>query len=124
MNVRIDDITDESGSNIAGPYSAVGEEETLLGGESVFVGQRAFLHLILECEEGYVDTAVVSDVFAQCLFAVGFETGNHFFVGEPVDQYFGALVVVVFIFFAPPIVEIAGFVVLATLIVESMAVRC
>ena len=101
------------GADVACPYIGIGEEETLLGCETVFLSHRGvtiLLRGILEGVEGDLQASVVGDVLAEREGAVGEHTRGDFDMVEILLHDLGACLEVGFVFRCPPVDEVTVFV--------------
>ena len=103
---------------VAGPYASPSQEETLVGGETIYHAVVAGVVQSLQC---HVQTAVVADILAQRLLAVHFLAVHHLDGREIVGQECGALVEGSLVGLCPPVALVAGEVKLAPLVVEAVA---
>ena len=102
------------------PNTGIGEEETLVGCETVLVLQWLLSCRILEGIEGYHQTAVVGKVLTQSEAAVGIQIRQYLDVAEEISIHIRTLVETLGISWRPPILQVTAGIILATLVVETV----
>ena len=107
VNVEHREAFDFLVADVAGPECGVRQEEALGWRETVDFAYRVFFQSLLQGRIGNIQTAVVSDVFAQGQFPIGMDAGQNLDFVEVVNQQLGASLEVLGIFGCPPIVQVA-----------------
>ena len=105
-------------SNVLSPNTCIGEEETLVRGETILVLQWLLSGSILE---GIVETIKPpwsAKVLAEGETAVGIQIRQNLDVAEEISIHISTLVETFCIFSCPPVLQITASIILTTLIIE------
>ena len=107
-------------SDIGCPNTGISQEETLVSGEAIDVGEGSVGCGMFISIQRHLQTAMVSKVLTQRELTVGLQPGQHLNISEIVDTYVGTLSETFGIAVGPPVAHVAILVIVASLVVEAV----
>ena len=113
-------VTNFQFGNILSPNTRICKKETLIGCKTVNCFEMLLCCSIFKSLITYLQTTMVSKVFAQCKTTIRIEIRQHFNIREEVGIHIGTLFKPFCISGSPPIFHISAVIILSTLIVKPV----